>query len=84
MKTLPMIAAALAFLAVQAAVANPDEAEQELSPQALCESYAREDGISEEDFAGYMQDCIASFEEMPAEGAETGSMLEETGSPSYE
>jgi hypothetical protein len=79
-----MIAAALALLATQAAFANPDEVEQEeLSPQALCESYAREDGVIEEDYAGYMQDCIASFEEMPAEGAETESMLEETGSSQY-
>ena len=66
MKTLPMLVAALVYFAAQAAFANPDEVEQELTPQQLCESYAKEDGITDEDYAGYMQDCITSFEEMPA------------------
>jgi hypothetical protein len=75
-----MLVAALVYFAAQAAFANPDEVEQELTPQQLCESYAKEDGITDEDYAGYMQDCITSFEEMPAEGAETEGMIEEAGS----
>ena len=77
MKSLPMIVS-LIICTAQAASANPESVEQELSPQELCDSYAKEDGITEEDYAGYMQDCISSFEELPQVRTDASSMIEET------
>jgi hypothetical protein len=76
MKSLPMIAV-LMMCITQAAFANPESAEQELSPQELCESYAKEDGVMNEDYAGYMQDCMRSFEEVPPDSTDGSSMNEE-------
>ena len=76
MKSLPMIAV-LAMFATGFACANPESVEQELSPQEICESYAKEEGVTDEDYAGYMQDCISSFEEIPPESTVGSSMNEE-------
>ncbi|MEJ2316252.1 MAG: hypothetical protein P8Y83_04760 [Gammaproteobacteria bacterium] len=76
MKSLPMIAA-LVMCTAEAAFANPESIEQELSPQELCETYAKEDGVTDEDYAGYMQDCISSFEEVPPDSMDGSSMNEE-------
>jgi hypothetical protein len=76
MKSLPMIVA-LVVCTAQAAFANPESVEQELSPQELCDSYAKEDGVTEEDYAGYMRDCISSFEELPPDSPDASSMSEE-------
>lgn len=76
MKSLPMITALL-MCATQFAFANPESVEQELSPQELCESYAKEDGVTDEEYAGYMQDCISSFEEVPPDGTDGSSISEE-------
>ncbi len=76
MKSLPMIAL-LVVCTTGFAYANPESVEQELTPQELCESYAKEDGVTDEDYAGYMQDCISSFEEIPQESTDGSSMNEE-------
>jgi hypothetical protein len=84
MNRIQMLAALVALAAAPALIANPDDAEQMPTPQELCESYAKEDGVAEEELAAYMQDCITSIEEMPAEGSESESLSEETTPASQE
>ena len=76
MKSLPIIVI-LVMCTAEAAFANPEIVEQELSPQELCEYYAKEDGVTDEDYAGYMQDCMRSFEEVPPDSMDGSSMNEE-------